>query len=78
MTLDITDRSGAPVRVADLRVVVGRATERRHDVAPDFQFDGQRYAAPLELGPGKWELRLNAQAQDGTAFAQRLALWVRG
>ena len=78
VTLDITDRSGAPVRVADLRVVVGRATERRHDVAPDFQFDGQRYAAPLELGPGKWELRLNAQAQDGTAFAQRLALWVRG
>lgn len=78
VTLDITDRHGDPVKVAELRAVVGRATERTADVEPDFIFDGIRYSAPLDLGPGKWDVRIVALAQDGTEFIQRVILHVNG
>ncbi|GHF41326.1 FixH family protein [Seohaeicola zhoushanensis] len=75
--LAITDREGKPVQVASLDAVVGRATHVRDDVTPDFAFDGTRYVAPLELGPGNWNVRMDARALDGTEFTQRVILHVK-
>ncbi|TDK41369.1 FixH family protein [Antarcticimicrobium luteum] len=74
----VTDSAGAPVRAARIEATVGRATERRDDVAPAFEFDGTAYVAPAELRPGKWDLRLKALAGNGTEFTQRLVFFVKG
>ena len=53
------------------------------------QMDGQRamellgsleetYRAPLALNPGKWMMKVEAYAPDGTRFFQRLDLFVKG
>ena len=78
ISLSITDAEGAPVRVADLSATLGRATHLRDDIAPDFQFDGTAYVAPVELGAGNWNIRMVAHADDGTEFTQRVVLHVRG
>lgn len=74
----ITDASGAPVRVAQMNASIGRATERQDDFIPEFVFDGVAYSVPAELRPGKWDLRLDARAEDGTEFIQRLVFYVKG
>ena len=38
--------------------------------------DGQAYVAPAELGAGNWNIRMKAEAQDGTLFEQRVILRV--
>lgn len=78
LVLSITDRLGTPVRVHDLSAVLGRATHVRDDRVPDFAFDGRAYVAPAKLGPGNWNLRLSARADDGTEFQQRVVLRVKG
>lgn len=75
--LYITDKDGAPVKVASLTATVGRATHVRDDLQPDFVFDGTAYAAPAELGKGNWNIRMLARAVDGTEFSQRVILHVR-
>lgn len=74
LTLSITDDAGAPVRVAKLDATVGRATHVADDVTPDFRFDGTAYVAPVELGGGNWNIRMEAIAADGTPFRQRVVL----
>jgi nitrogen fixation protein FixH len=76
VVLSITDAAGAPVRLAALDATLGRATHVRDDQAPDFTFDGARYTAPADLGSGNWNIRMIAQAQDGTTFRQRIQLRV--
>lgn len=76
--LSITDEQGQPVQVSDLNATLGRATHVRDDVQPDFQFDGTAYVAPVELAGGNWNIRMTARAGDGTEFAQRVILHVRG
>jgi nitrogen fixation protein FixH len=76
--LSITDASGAPVEVQALSAVVGRATHVNDDVVPEFRFDGAAYVAPIELGAGNWNIRMVAQAADGTEFSQRVVLHVQG
>ena len=67
-------RTGEPVRVAKLDATVGRATSVAQDVTPEFRFDGDAYVAPVELGGGNWNIRMEAIAGDGTAFQQRVVL----
>ncbi|MGR3314735.1 MAG: FixH family protein [Roseovarius indicus] len=74
LTLSITDEAGEPVRVAKLDATVGRATNVAQDVTPDFRFDGNAYVAPVELGGGNWNIRMEAIAGDGTNFRQRVVL----
>ncbi len=76
--LSITDRDGKPVEVAALTVVLGRATHVKDDMVPEFVFDGQAYVAQAELAPGNWNIRMTARAEDGTDFAQRVILHIRG
>ncbi|WP_375175772.1 FixH family protein [Pseudooceanicola sp.] len=74
--LSITDDSG-PVRVKHLQAIVGRATQKADDVEPVFAFNGTTYEAPVELGPGNWNIRMTAIAEDGTEFIQRVILHVK-
>lgn len=74
--LAVTDRSGAPVEVASLSATVGRATHVQDDAHPEFVFDGNRYVADAVLAPGNWNIRMVAEAEDGTPFRQRVVLHV--
>ncbi|WP_170603354.1 FixH family protein [Ruegeria arenilitoris] len=78
LILHITDQTGSPVKLSDLQAVVGRATHVKEDFSPDFTFDGLAYAAPAVLGEGNWNIRLLATNHDGTEFAQRIPLYVKG
>lgn len=73
----ILDRYGLPVNPPQLSAVLGRATTAEDDSSPDFIFDGQAHVAIVNPGPGKWTLRVQATAEDGTEFRQRVAIWVR-
>lgn len=74
--LEITDTDGAPVEVASLQAIVGRATHVRDDISPEFLFDGAAYITPLDLERGNWNIRMRAWADDGTEFSQRVVLHV--
>jgi nitrogen fixation protein FixH len=74
LRLTITDAEGQPVRVASLDATVGRATHVADDQRPEFHFDGRGYVAPVTLAPGNWNVRMVAEASDGTAFQQRVVL----
>ncbi len=78
LTIAFTDESGAPVEVASLEAVVGRATHVREDQTPAFAYARGEFVAPVDLAPGNWNIRLVATAPDGTQFRQRVVLYVRG
>ncbi len=70
--LRIRDGYGNAVEPAVVKVVIGRATEAADDQSPELAFDGDAMAAPVDLAPGRWTLRIVAEAHDGTEFRQRL------
>jgi nitrogen fixation protein FixH len=78
LRIAITGADGAPVEPKTVAATVGRATERSDDATPDLTFDGTAYVAPVVLATGYWNLWLDAEAADGTAFRQRIGLRVKG
>jgi nitrogen fixation protein FixH len=70
--------SGQPADVTDMQVLVGRATEAAGDLLPVFIREGGAFVAPVDLSPGKWLLRIEAVAADGTPFRQQRQLFVKG
>ncbi len=76
LTLTIVGKDGAPAQVAQLSAILGRATQMRDDISPDFVNNGAAYVAPVELAPGNWLLRIKANAADGTLFDQRLSIFI--
>lgn len=76
--LHFTDQAGTPVIPADMQVLIGRTTEAGDDMQPAFSGHNGSYTTPVALGQGKWMLRVDAKAEDGTEFRQRLELFVRG
>jgi nitrogen fixation protein FixH len=78
LELAFTGRDGRPASVAGLSVLVGRPAATTEDVYPVFAQEGGVFRAPLALGPGKWMLRVEAEAPDGTRFRQRHDVLVRG
>ncbi|WP_282062675.1 FixH family protein [Roseobacter litoralis] len=74
--LSVTDADGQSVEVASLEATLGRATHVKDDSTPDFQFDGKRYVAPVDLAPGNWNIRMSATSTDGRLFRQRVILHV--
>lgn len=74
--LSITDANGTPVEVAELSGIFGRATNVADDQTPDFTFTGTHYAAPVTTAPGNWNFRMQAVAEDGTVFTQRVVVLV--
>ncbi len=76
LRLVITDDAGRAVQVGKIDATVGRPTEAKNDITPEFVFDGKSYSAPAALGAGKWILRLKTQSLDGVPFEQRLDVHV--
>lgn len=69
-------RDGAPV-VPEIRsAVLGRATNVAEDRFPTLVHDGEAFVAPVDLPDGNWNLRLIAEAEDGTLFKQRVLVRV--
>jgi len=77
VVLSITDGNGSPVEVASLKATVGRATQIKDDISPKFTFNGTAYVAPVDIGPGNWNIRMVARATDGTEFSQRVILHIK-
>ena len=71
LTLSI-DKDGTPITPKIRSAVLGRATHVAEDQFPELRFDGTGFSAPVALGAGNWNLRLIAEAQDGTVFRQRV------
>lgn len=71
-------QTGAPAEVADFQVLIGRATKSADDLQPVFLREGADFVAPVALAPGKWLLRLQAVAADGTEFRQVRQIHVKG
>ena len=68
MTLAFLDRSGQPVTVSNLQLLVGRTTEAKDDTFPAFVQDGAVYGSDLPLNRGKWMVKPTATSADGTLF----------
>ncbi len=77
LTVAFTGREGLPVEVKAMSATVGRPTHERDDIAPDFSYVDGTFAAPVDLAPGRWDIRLVATAPDGTPFRKRIALNIR-
>jgi len=76
--LAFTDAEGQPAQLTDLSVLVGRSTAARDDQTPDFTSAANLWTTPIDLEPGKWLLRVDARAADGTLFSQRIGILVKG
>jgi nitrogen fixation protein FixH len=76
LTVTFKGKEGAVPQVGGIDVLVGRPTEAVDDQRPVFAQNGPVFTAPLTLAPGKWMVKINARAKDGTEFHQRLSLIV--
>ncbi|MBM2576454.1 FixH family protein [Jannaschia sp. Os4] len=63
-----------PVRPTVVAATLGRATTVADDTSPALGWDGAALAAPVALGPGNWNLRVELEAPDGTPFRRRIPL----
>jgi len=72
----VIEHQGAALSPVIEQAIFGRATSVAADQLPDFVFDGTALVAPVEAGPGNWNLRLKARAADGTLFQQRIIVRV--
>lgn len=77
LIVEIRDAEGRPVVPATITGIFGRPTMARDDQTPAFLFDGTRHVAPMAVAAGGWVLRLEAEADDGTTFRQRMNIEVR-
>lgn len=78
VTIAFTDKDGHAVEVKQLEVLIGRLTEAKDDVTPEFTYVAGRYEAKVPLEAGTWMVRVKATAADGTAFEQRRKMTVKG
>lgn len=76
LNLMITDING-PVEAEIVSAVFGRPTHTRQDQNLKLVFDGEKFTAPIVTDAGNWNLRLQAMADDGTVFQQRIVLYVK-
>lgn len=76
LTLAMVDAEGLPAVVQSLDVLVGRTTESKDDMVPAFTRVAGIWQADVTLARGKWMLKVEAVAPDGTKFRQRLELFV--
>lgn len=76
LTLRLTDAEGLPAVVRSLDVLVGRTTASNDDQRPVLTRVAGVWETDLALARGKWMLKVEAVAADGTLFRQRLELFV--
>lgn len=75
LTLHIM-KNGDPVTASIEKALFSRATMATDDQSPDLVFNGFNYTAPVVADDGNWNLRLEARAQDGTLFKQRIIVGI--
>lgn len=78
LILSFRDRGGKPVKAREVTALVGRTTEAAEDKRPAFTYANGDFAASVDLQKGRWMILLEARAEDGTRFHQRLDLFVKG
>lgn len=78
LRLYVTAPDGAPAQIATLTATLGRPTHMRDDITPAFAPIPGGFAAPVDLAPGNWNLRLRATAPDGTPFERRISFHHQG
>ena len=69
--------AGLAVAPQIVSATFGRPTSVAVDQSPAFTFEGGTFSAPVMAGPGNWNLRLIALADDGTRFQQRIVVRVQ-
>ncbi|MCO4846802.1 MAG: FixH family protein [Yoonia sp.] len=69
-------KDGQPVSPDIRSVVFGKATSVSADQFPELRFDGTAFVAPIDVKVGNWNLRIIAEAEDGTIFRQRIVVRV--
>ncbi|CTQ34621.1 FixH family protein [Jannaschia rubra] len=74
LVLTVAGPDGTPVHPDVVDAVLGRPTTVADDRTPAFAWDGTALRAPVDLGPGNWNLRLDLRAPDGTPFRRRIVL----
>lgn len=72
LTLRLTDAQGGAAPVAAISAILGRPTTQREDIVPEFRFENGAFVADVAAGPGNWDLRIRAEAGDGTPFEYRM------
>jgi nitrogen fixation protein FixH len=77
LRIGITDSAGAAVEVREPTALVGRTTEAKDDLRPEFRGRAGRFEAPLALAPGRWMVMFEARAADGTLFRKRFDILVK-
>ncbi len=76
LRLSFRDQAG-PIFPDITYAVLGRATHVKQDLTPEFEARYNAYEAEIgTLEPGNWNLRLVAEAEDGTLFRRRIVLRV--
>ena len=78
LILSFRDAAGQPVEARDISALIGRTTEAAEDRRPAFTYRDGDFRAPVDLAKGRWMVLLEARAEDGTRFHQRLDLYVKG
>jgi nitrogen fixation protein FixH len=74
LRIAFTGPDGRTVRPATVTARVGRATEAEDDQTPDLVWTGDAFAGAVNVDSGNWVLWVEATAEDGTAFRQRVPL----
>lgn len=84
VSADVTDgllrlevlEDGSAITPEIVEATFGRATSVMQDQVPEFTDRGSAWVAPVEAGPGNWNLRIKMLADDGTLFQQRIVVRV--
>lgn len=74
LRIAFTGPDGRAVRPATVAARVGRATEAADDHAPELVWTGEAFSGAVNVDGGNWVLWVDATAEDGTAFRQRIPL----
>jgi nitrogen fixation protein FixH len=74
LRIAFTGPDGRAVHPATVTAKVGRATEAVDDHTPDLIWTGDAFSGPVNVDGGNWIVWVDATADDGTAFRQRIPL----
>lgn len=74
LSVRILDEHGSAAPVSTLTAILGRPTTEREDTTPDLVFHEGAFVAEVAVDRGNWDLRIRAEAGDGTPFEYRLGL----
>jgi len=72
LVLTLVDDGGAPVRPAELAALLTRPTNRAEDRLLVLTRRDGAFVAPVEIGNGRWRLRLTGTARDGTEYRHNI------